>query len=442
MNLYGRWRNFQHLLTAVWQVIKNGYPARDLTVIGVTGTDGKTTTTHLIGHILSIAGYKTAVISTLGAFLDGEEIDTGLHVTTPDPRVMQSILAQARQRGVTHVVIETTSHGLDQHRVLGGNFKIGVVTNITHEHLDYHKTFERYREAKAKLLRGVKVAVLNQDDPSFDYLQQKASSDAKIISYGSYDVSKHAMIVYKSVNLTPGGMEFEVKAEGKSMNFQTKLIGEYNAANILAAAGAVRSLNVAWDKIREAVSSFAGLRGRMEVINEGKKFTVVVDFAHTPGSLENLLTALGKIKPPKSKLIVAFGCPGQRDLGKRPLMGKAAAKLADFIILTADDPRTEDVERIIDDITRGIRQEAQVWDGQTNWRKGGKWVVKVPERGEAIALAIQKLAAPGDIVALCGKGHERSMAIDNMEYPWSDQEAARVSLKGGVKRMGDKISNF
>lgn len=433
--VYGKIRNFQHFLGAVWEVIKAGYPARNLIVIGVTGTDGKTTTSHLIFTILHSAGIPVALISSIGAFIEDEDLDTGFHVTTPDPRQLQPLLSRFKNQGITHVVLEATSHGLDQHRVLGCNFKVGVLTNITHEHLDYHKTWERYRDAKAKLFCGVDVAVLNSNDKSFDYMKAVASN-ARVISYS---IGRRAVLEARKIKLTPQGCQFEIQDGRENIKITTSLLGKYNVSNILAAAGAARGLGVSWGKIKNGIEDFNGLVGRLERIDSsagsGQDFTVFIDFAHTPGGLENVLALLNKIKPKTGKLITVFGAAGERDRAKRWLMGEVSARLADFSVLTAEDPRTEDPEKIIDDIARGVRQKAKVWDGTSDWRRKGHWCIKIPERGEAIAFAIQKLAKGGDIVVICGKGHERSMAYDHTEYPWSDQEAARIAFEGGVKRV-------
>ncbi|MBI3289918.1 UDP-N-acetylmuramoyl-L-alanyl-D-glutamate--2,6-diaminopimelate ligase [Candidatus Microgenomates bacterium] len=426
---YPQIRNFQHLLEAIFAVAKYGYPARDLTVIGVTGTDGKTTTTHLIGAILSEAGCRTAIVSTVGGFFDGREVDTGFHVTTPDARYIQPLLVRIRDSGITHVVLEVTSHGLDQHRVFGCNFKIGVLTNITHEHLDYHKTWEKYRDAKAKLFRNVKIAVLNRDDGSFDYIKNVAHG-ARVISYSA---TKSATIVGKSVAVDVGGVEFLINEGKKKAPIKTLLFGKYNISNILAASGVGRALGISWNSIADAVSKFPGIPGRMEEISNKKGFRTIVDFAHTPNALESLLKTLRNSTA--GKIIVVFGSAGLRDREKRKLMGKVSARLADFSVVTAEDPRTENVEAIIDEITRGIRQNAKVWDGQVDWRKSGRWCIRVAERGEAISFAIQKLAQKGDIVVICGKGHEKSMAYGKKEYPWSDREAVEVALAGGIKRV-------
>ncbi len=431
---YGPVRNFQHFLNAIFQVARFGYPARRLIVIGVTGTDGKTTTSHITWEILKRAGFRAALLSTVGAYVGDEQIDTGFHVTTPDPDKIQSLLSKFRKMGVTHVILEVTSHGLDQHRVLGCNFKVGVLTNITHEHLDYHKTFERYRAAKAKLFHGVETAIINRDDEAFTLIKGKTKKRAKVISFG---VSNQATIVGKSISINSGGMEFWASEGGKKSKIQTSLIGEYNVSNILAAAGVARSFGIDWGIIAGAVKSFGGVAGRMEVISVLQDFTVVVDFAHTPGAYEQVFKTLIKLKPKGSKLIAVFGAPGERDREKRPMMGKTATRFCDFMVLTTDDPRHENPERIIGEITRGIRQDAQVWNGVMDWRSKGTWVIRILDRGEAIAFAIQKLAKEGDIVVLLGQGHQKAMPFGDQEIPWSDQEAARVALTGGVKKVGN-----
>lgn len=434
LRLVGRWKNFLHFVNAIYQTVKYGYPARTLTVIGVTGTDGKTTVVHLIAKILEQAGIKTAAISTVGAFFNGQSVDTGFHVTTPDPQFLQAFLLRVKNEDITHVMMEATSHGLDQHRVLGCNFKVGVLTNITHEHLDYHRTPERYRQAKAKLFRGVKVAVLNADDPSCSYIKDKTNSSAKIISYS---LRKHAALWASAIRIQHSGMKFTIHEGGKFHSIETKLIGEHNVSNILAACGAAKGLGIKWDDIVGGIRDFGGVEGRMELIDQGQKFTVIVDFAHTPAALENLLRTLDRVKLHKdSKIILVFGAPGERDPSKRKPMGEAAVKHADFCVLTTDDPRHEDSNRIIDEITRGIRDKASVWDGLVDWRKKGKWCIRILDRGEAISFAIQKLANAGDIVVLAGQGHQKAMPFGDREIPWSDQEAARVALRGGIKKLG------
>jgi len=399
-------KNFGHLCLAILANIYWRFPSQKLTVIGVTGTDGKTTTVHLTHHILKTAGKKVDLISTVSA--------PGLHTTTPNPWILQKLLFQMVKRGVKYVVLEATSHGLDQHRLWGNKFAVGVVTNVTHEHLDYHKTYENYLAAKAKLFRGVRTAVLNRDDKSFEKLKAK-SQKSKVVTYG----------IKNKADFTP-----------KKFPFKTLLPGEYNQYNCLAAIAAASALGISSEKIRKAVASFKGVIGRMEEINEGQDFKVIVDFAHTPNALENVLKTLQKLKAKSQRLIAVFGCAGLRDIAKRPMMGEVAARLADIAVLTAEDPRTEDVNEIINQIVQGCLKggaKEKDWSNWTNWSNlKEKIFLRISDRRQAIRFAIQKLAKKDDIVVICGKGHERSMCYGKTEYPWSDQEEARKALKKNV----------
>lgn len=406
-NLVGKYKNTKHLLASVKETLKAGYPARKLKVIGVTGTDGKTTTCHIIYHILKSSGKKVALLSTVAAYIGDEVIDTGFHVTTPDAKLLQPLIKRVADAGMEHLVLEVTSHGLDQHRVLGANIMMGVLTNVTHEHLDYHKTFENYRKAKSKLFKSVKYAALNKDDSSFEFFKNATPSNAKITSYS---VKGSATLNAKNIKITPSGMEFTVIENGETHNVSTSLIGKYNVSNILAAAGATRFLNVKWPEIISALELFESVKGRMEIIHSNKPFTTIVDFAHTPNSLENVLQTLRQIKPKDGKIICVFGCASERDVQKRPIMGEISARLANISIFTSEDPRNEDPVKIIDEISRGVKLI----------HFPGVQIYKEPDRRKAIKLAIS-LARKDDIVVVCGKGHEKSMNITGKELPWSDQ---------------------
>lgn len=326
-------KNLKHLIGAIVATLVYRYPARNLKIIGVTGTDGKTTTVHLIYSILKSAEKRTAFVSSIAAKIGDKEIDTGFHVTTPNPWLLQRLLWQMVNEKIEYVILETTSHGLGQHRLLGCNFQVGVVTNITHEHLDYHKTFKKYLAAKAKLFQGVKIAVLNRDEEHFNYLKRVAKK-AKIVSYG----------IDKKADYTP-----------ESFKFKTKLPGKYNLYNCLAAIAATKALGIKDGIIRKAVGNFSNLPGRLEEISEGQDFQIFVDFAHTPNGLENVLETLKEEKG-KGRLIVVFGCAGERDKEKRPIMGEIATKMADLVVLTAEDPRSEDVNDIIAQIVTGCKK--------------------------------------------------------------------------------------
>ena len=426
-NLVARYKNAKHYLSSLVETVRANYPAKDLTVIGVTGTDGKTTTAHLIYEILKEGKFKVALISTVGAWGPKGFLDTGLHTTTPDAKVLQPLLAKFRSSGVTHVVLETTSHGLDQHRVFGANFWAGVLTNVTHEHLDYHKTFKKYRQAKAKLFKKVKVAVLNKDDDSFGYFKRKTNKNTKVISYS---LAGMADIKAGEIKEKKSGLDFLATDNGVGHRITTVLSGKYNVSNILAAIGITRALGVDWKTIQKSVKNFRGIPGRMEHIKT-RPFQVIVDFAHTPNALEKLLQTL-KVGVGTGRLIAIFGCAGERDYRKRPMMGGVASRLADISIFTAEDPRSESLEKILAQMEDGARLARAREFKPTNYNRQPTTYphifIREPDRAKAISLGI-KLAKKGDIVVICGKGHEKSLAFVDGEHPWSDQEEAKKALK-------------
>ncbi len=407
---------FAHLCAA-W----HNYPSRDLVVVGVTGTDGKTTTSNLIYHILRAAGLQAGMISTVNAVIGERVLDTGLHTTTPDADDVQRYLAEMRDAHLTHCVLEVTSHGLAQYRVDSVDFDIAVITNITHEHLDLHGTREAYRAAKAMLFemagraRGkgqLKPAnILNADDEfSFEYL--RAIPVARQLIY-SARADTEATVRATHVAHTPAGLLVTLATPQGEMTLESALIGDFNVSNILAAVSAALALEIPREAIQAGVAAMRGVPGRMERISLGQPFTAVVDFAHTPNALEQVLRALRPLTA--GRLIVVFGCAGERDRLKRPMMGRAAGQHADVIVLTAEDPRRESLDEIIDQIAAGIdNPSAQV--------------LRVPDRGEAIRTACA-LAQAGDIVVACGKGHEQSMCFGTTETPWDDREAMRRVLR-------------
>ncbi|PIZ47670.1 UDP-N-acetylmuramoyl-L-alanyl-D-glutamate--2,6-diaminopimelate ligase, partial [Candidatus Woesebacteria bacterium CG_4_10_14_0_2_um_filter_39_14] len=338
---------FKHLPLAILAVLWFRHPARRLKVIGVTGTDGKTTTATLIDDILVHWGKKAALISTVAAKIGQKEIDTGFHVTSPDAWKLQRLLRETVNQGFEYVVLEATSHGLVQNRFFGCHFKMGIVTNITHEHLDYHKTYADYLKAKAKLFDQVEAGVLNRDDQSFAFLKQKLKEKKiKIISYA----------LKNKADFTP-----------RNFPFKTPLLGDYNQYNCLAAAAATSFLGAPKNVIKEALADFPGVKGRLEEIKNRFGFRVFIDFASTANSLKNVLIALRKIVPAKGRLIAVFGSAGLRDVQKRGLMGEMAAKYADLMVLTAEDPRTEDVNQIIEQIAQGALKEG-AQEGKTLFR--------------------------------------------------------------------------
>ncbi len=388
--------NFYHLPKTILANIVYGFPSRGMTVIGVTGTDGKTTTVNMIYRILRDGGKSVSMVSTINAVIGGKLYDTGFHVTSLDPFMLQKFAKRAKEHGDNYLVLEVTSHALDQHRFWGIKFDIGVITNITHEHLDYHKNFENYFLTKLKLIEKAKIAVLNRDEKHFNKLSNITPPRCNIVTFG-----------------------FSSLADFNPNKFLLKLrmLGEYNILNALAAAAVAKSLGIDEKIIKESLSNFDNLSGRMEEIKNKKGIKIIVDFAHTPNALEQALKTLRK--QVKGKLISVFGSAGARDVEKRSLMGAVSVKLADITVITAEDPRGY-LEKINQQILEGAK------------KAGGKLyknVFVIPDREEAIKFAISK-AQKGDLVGIFGKGHEKSINLNGKkEIPWSDQEAIRSVLK-------------
>lgn len=410
-------KNNYHFFQAILAVFLYQFPSRGMKIIGVTGTDGKTTTSSLIYHILTTAGEKTALISSAGAVMNGKASDIGFHVTTPGRFAVQSYLKKARNAGVKYVVLETTSHALDQHRVYGVPFEIGVLTNITKEHLDYHKTYERYVHAKAKLLRYAKIAIINKDDQSYLRIKKHElkSKDKIIVTFGmrnDSDVNPHRF------------------------PFKTKLIGKFNQYNCLAAIAALRQLKIPDELIRKGIVSFKQPVGRQEIVYD-KEFMVVNDFAHTPNSFQSVLPEIKKIT--KKRLIHVFGCAAKRDTYKRPEMGKTSAHYADIIVLTSEDPRDEPIEKINAEIIAGIKNSKfehsdyqRIKNQELRIKDNTKYIFQIPDRKEAISFAIS-LAEKGDVVLLTGKGHEKSINYGRGEEPWDETGIANAAIREKFK---------
>lgn len=408
--MWQRVKNVYHLATAIFANVWFGYPSRHLTVIGVTGTDGKTTTVNAIYHILSKAGYCVSMISSVGAVISGQEFDTGFHVTTPASWEIQRFfktIADKKNSEPCFVVLEVTSHALDQCRVYGIDFSICVLTNVTHEHLDYHKTYNRYVAAKAKLLVTAKNSVVvNRDDDSFKIISNfnppadGQISNAKWVTYG----------MEKNAEINPGNFPFK-----------TKLIGEFNRYNCLAAIAVCKSLGLSEQAVRDGIESFRPPKGRIDLVHEDT-FRVMIDFAHTPNALAALLGSLRT--EVKGKLIHVFGSAGERDKTKRPVMGTASSYYADVIILTVEDPRSESVEQITKEIEWGIQNH--------ELRKKEETLFIIPDRQEAIDRAVS-IARKGDLVVITGKGHEQSMNFGQGEVAWSDYEAVEKALRKNEK---------
>lgn len=422
------------------------FPSRKLIVIGVTGTDGKTTTSTLIHRML---GKSAGLISTISADVGDQSLDTGLHVTTPGAPQIQALLARMVANGLKYAVLEMTSHGLAQGRLNGVDIDVAVLTNVTHEHLDYHKTFENYRAAKGRMFEMLgqsvrkgaqaKTGVINADDPNAAYFSGilKRLTNESGMSFGVdlYGLHSSSIPVWEKplgVRYEPDGTYIMLPevlndillAEPEPTEIYSPLLGEFNVMNVLAAMHAAYAVlpNEVFNRkvIQERLRTVTAISGRMERINAGQDFLALVDFAHTPNALDNVLNACRKMLSEGGRLIAIIGSAGLRDREKRRLMAEVAARRADFTILTAEDPRTESLDDILETMAR-----ASVAAGSVE----GETFVRVPDRGQALYRACQ-MARKGDIVIACGKGHEQSMAFGTVEYPWDDREALRAALRG------------
>lgn len=399
--------NIYHLIKAVIANVFFGFPSRRIKVIGITGTDGKTTTAHLIYHILKSAGKKVSLVSSIYAKVGDQVFETGLHITSPGAFLIQKFLSAAVSHGDEYFVLETTSHALDQNRVYGVNFQIGVITNVAHEHLDYHKTYERYLTTKAKLLKASMISVINRDDQSYGALREILSSKEKVYNYGLENESNF------------------------KFNFKNivRNITDYNNYNYLAAYSVCMLLKITEDKIVRAVRNFKLPRGRLEIVYNGD-FKVIVDFAHTPNSFDNLLPAIRtQYLKGSGRIIHVFGAAALRDTVKRPIMGEISAKYSDIVILTEEDYREEDPQEICRQIAVGLMKQdfSYVKDVNLSPKQDRAYTIIV-DRSRAIRKAVE-LARLGDVVVLTGKSHEKSLCRGRIEYPWDEYEAVHKAVK-------------
>lgn len=406
-----------HTVRAFFEANKFDYPASSMTVIGVTGTNGKTTTSFMIYNMLLKAGYKVGLMSTVANAIGNQMTAQSAHMTTADAGTMNRRLAKMRDAGVQYLVIEVSSHALAQHRVFGIPFDIVVETNVTEEHLDYHRTFKRYREAKMKLFKlcasqakrgGRGVGVINADDPSAGYFVKEVPTP---ITYGV----KGGKMQARRVKLTAKGVEYYVKYDKTSYHIKTQIPGEFNVYNSLAAATVGIQLGLDKKQIEDGIYSLSGVEGRMNRIDEGQDFDVILDFAHTPDAYEKLLPGLTKLA--KGKVITLFGGAGERDQEKLPLMGEIAAKHSDIVILTEDDPRGN-VRAQSEKLAKGARKAG---------KKDDKNLLFIDNRVAAIEKAME-LANKGDMVILMGKGHEKTIARANADEPWSETLVTRYAI--------------
>lgn len=408
---------YGHLVEAVVFNILYGFPGRGLKVIGVTGTNGKTTTSFLIHRMLHEAGYKTGLMSTVGYGV-GDDIKPQLqHMTSVTVPNLMRRLRYMRQQKVDYLVLETTSHALAQHRIWGVPYSVAVLTNITHEHLAYHRTFERYRAAKRELFKlanrnkaGLRTGVINADDPNADYFAQAIQT---VVTYGT----KHGELRASKVKLGGTGVSYEVKAGSDTYHITTQLPGSFNVDNSLAALAVGRVLGLRVEQIEQGIAALASVEGRMTPIKEGQDFDVIVDYAHTPDSYKKLFKDIRPVV--KGKLIVLFGSLGGGDMAKRPQQGHLAGTYADEVIVCEEDDREEDGQVIMEDIAVAVEKAGKVRN---------KNLFLIHDRTEAINFAIKR-AQKGDTVLLLGKGHEKTIERNDGEHPWDEIATAHAALK-------------
>ena len=383
-----------------------GHPSRQLTILGVTGTNGKTTVTYLLRHILQRTGMKTGLIGTVQNIVGEQTLPA--QRTTPDALQIQQLLSAMTKNGCSHAVMEVSSHALDQHRAEGIDFAVGIFTNLTEDHLDYHGTMGCYCDAKAKLFQMSRMGVCNADDPWTERLLAGASCPS--VYYG---IHNPAEVWAEDIFLHSRSVDFTVCTARTRTPVHLGVPGRFSVYNALGAIAACGELGIPPEECAAALATFPGVAGRMEVVpTPGKPYTLLIDYAHTPDALENVLKTVRGFA--QNRVIAVFGCGGDREREKRPLMGHIAGKLADLTIITSDNPRTEEPMAIIRDILPGIAGAED------------KYIVE-PDRRGAIALAMGRAAA-GDVIVLCGKGHETYQEIGDKTIPMDEREVVRSLL--------------
>ncbi|WP_419884058.1 UDP-N-acetylmuramoyl-L-alanyl-D-glutamate--2,6-diaminopimelate ligase [Peribacillus sp. B-H-3] len=399
-----------------------GYPSKGMKVIGVTGTNGKTTTSHILESILKKAGHETGTMGNIGVRIGEEIFETDIN--TQEPPVLQENLRKMRNSQAEYCVMEVTSQGLDMGRVIGTHFRTAIFTNLSIDHLDYHGTMDAYRETKGLLFSRLgngtfsseaekQYSVINHDDPSAPYFKRVTASE--VISYG---IETSSDVMAKDINMTAAGTEFTLLTSAGHQHIKTRMIGRFNIYNILAAAAAALAEKISLDTIAESVRECMNAAGRMEIIDEGQNFLAIADYAHTPDALENALAALNEFA--QGRIITVFGCGGNRDAGKRPVMGAIAQKYSDYVIITSDNPRDENPDDIINEIAAGFTGKHASY-------------CKEVDRRTAIGKAIEQ-ARPGDIVFVAGKGHETYQIVQGEHQHFDDREEIRKCIRDAKSR--------
>jgi UDP-N-acetylmuramoyl-L-alanyl-D-glutamate--2,6-diaminopimelate ligase len=389
-----------------------GEPSKHMKMVGVTGTNGKTSTTYMIKAIAEQAGQKVGLIGTIRNLIGSRVIET--ERTTPESVDLQRILREMKDEGVELVVMEVSSHSLDQHRVHGIDYDVGVFTNLTHDHLDYHKSFENYLAAKKKLFSQSHKAVLNADDPYFSHM-----SEGLAIPVTTFGIRENADFSATDIDITPRGVQFDLRAGGDCMRLNIGIPGLFSVFNALGAAAAAHLLGFSEDDVKIGLERMRSVSGRLEPLpTNGREFTVLLDYAHAPDALENVLTTIRGFA--KARIITLFGCGGDRDHAKRPIMGEIAGRYSDFLVVTSDNPRSEDPYQIIDAVMEGVM-------------KSGCAYVVIEDRYDAIKYALEH-AKKDDIVLLAGKGHENYQEIGSGKRHFDEKEIVAELLKEPAER--------
>lgn len=381
-------------------------PAKDLKLIGVTGTNGKTSVTYMLKKVIEAMGYKVGLIGTIQNMIGEEIIPTSN--TTPNAYDLNSLFALMKQKGCTYVIMEVSSHALDQCRVYNLNFEVAMFTNLTQDHLDYHITMENYLEAKKKLFSMCKTAVINNDDEYAERLMDGLT--CKIITYSTGNNSTFSA---KAINYRPASVEYELVSDNILQHIKVKTGGKFTVYNSLCAVCCAMELGFDVVQVADALSKLEGVKGRAEVVPCDRGFTIIIDYAHTPDGLKNILSTFNECK--KNRVIALFGCGGDRDKTKRPIMGSIAARYADYVIVTSDNPRSENPTDIINDILVGL-------DGTPTPFK------VIENRIEAIKYSIS-IAKEGDIIVLAGKGHETYQILSTGTIHLDEREIVAEALK-------------
>ena len=393
-----------HFTQAVVAGAKNSFPGKKLRVIAVTGTNGKTTTCFMIWNMLNQAGHKTGLMTTVAYGVKKLKPELG-HMTTVDANTLNKRIKKIANDGAEFLVLEVTSHALAEYRTLGIPIEIAIFTNLTHEHLDYHKTLEKYRDAKGKLFKKAKLSILNADDVATKAYKKLAQN---YITYGI----KNGKNRPEKIQIQIDGVKYLYH----DMNIETQIPGEFNVYNSLAAAIVGEKLGLKKEQIEQGIKSLESVEGRMNIIDEGQDFTVIVDYAHAPDAIEKVFNSVGK---PKGRIISVHGGAGRRDPSTRPIRGEILAKNSDIVIITEDDSRDEPLDQIMNGFIEGAEKAG---------KKLGKNLFKEPNRKKAIELAI-KTAKKGDLVLILGKGHEKTILRADGPHNFEDIKVTQDCIR-------------